>query len=1064
MATHPIPDNRHQFEIAIVCAWDREYNAVCRLVDRFCDEDYGRAERDPNVYKTGRIGGFDVVLVLLSGVGKRAAASAAAGLRLSYPNLNLVLLTGICGGVPLTKMGEEVLLGDVVISKSVVQYDLGRQYPDTFATEDSPEDRLGKPNTNILDFVALLETEPERERLRQRTDFFLQAMQSSSEAQTSGGASYQYPGAATDRLTLPYNAFATIGAKSQTRFVGCDDRFLVRRKRVVMNLQLEREGRGKEAQAPSIFVGCVGSADTVLKLGEYRDRIAKTYGIVAFEMESAGGVCDYADSHKNKSWQDFAAATAACTVKAMLERYPQTTDRPQIRGNETNNVLERLSSLQNEAHKNRNPRRAGGTCEWFTSHALFRGWQEKTSGLIWDDCEEQKTLESALRCILRQLLCQRPALLSPKTIDKLKGGGEFWTSRQFWDILLDVSSGPDSGEIICILDALDEYNGGQSELVEWLGELYKSEPSSSSINGENQAEADMISHEIEIVIRKRTEELGKMLELEADDSQLLGNELIAVKNRTYLWVHLVFEVMKKYVPLTQGDLLTKIRSLPNTVEAAYDKILRSSPDRGQAEKLLHIIVAARLPLSLREVATALAIEDGHKSRRDIKFISENQFHQTIRDICGLFVSVIDSRLYLLHQTARQFLIRPPSPQPSTFEWQYSLCPAESHHILSEICIRYLLLDDFAEPAYYKNPETLDNEKCQITHLFLETFTPLMVASYFGLDEVVRQLCKAKDIGLDGLDGIYSRSALSWASENGHGSVVELILGRIPKIKIALGLSTVVNKKDSRRRSPLWYSAVNGHDKTVGMLLEKGAKINSKDVYGQTPLLWVEHNRHYPVMELLRKKGVKPELKEDDLELKDGLGRTQLWRAAFEGDQATVRLLLDKGAKIEAKDTWGTTPLAMACKHDHEDIVKQLLDKGANFEAKDDKGRALLMVAFTSGSDASFKLLLDKGANFEAKDNEGMMPLLFASRFGYEVIVTLLLNKGPRSSVLLLSQTVSRIYHSTGTRKNRKPSPRPTLNVITIEARNDALVIPNSRAARAVWRSKLAFVALFLARI
>ena len=36
------------------------------------------------------------------------------------------------------------------------------------------------------------------------------------------------------------------------------------------------------------------------------------------------GVCDYADSHKNKKWQDFAAATAASVVKALLERYIKT--------------------------------------------------------------------------------------------------------------------------------------------------------------------------------------------------------------------------------------------------------------------------------------------------------------------------------------------------------------------------------------------------------------------------------------------------------------------------------------------------------------------------------------------------------------------------------------------------------------------------------------------------------------------------------------------------------------------------------------------------------------------
>jgi hypothetical protein len=40
------------------------------------------------------------------------------------------------------------------------------------------------------------------------------------------------------------------------------------------------------------------------------------------------GICDYADAHKQKGWQNFAAATAASAAKAILERYTQT-DRVQ---------------------------------------------------------------------------------------------------------------------------------------------------------------------------------------------------------------------------------------------------------------------------------------------------------------------------------------------------------------------------------------------------------------------------------------------------------------------------------------------------------------------------------------------------------------------------------------------------------------------------------------------------------------------------------------------------------------------------------------------------------------
>ncbi|KAL4869013.1 P-loop containing nucleoside triphosphate hydrolase protein [Aspergillus spectabilis] len=67
-----------------------------------------------------------------------------------------------------------------------------------------------------------------------------------------------------------------------------------------------------------------------MKSGEHRDNLVKLEGVIGFEMEGAGvwnniscviikGVCDYADSHKNKAWQAYAAATGAATAKAFLE-------------------------------------------------------------------------------------------------------------------------------------------------------------------------------------------------------------------------------------------------------------------------------------------------------------------------------------------------------------------------------------------------------------------------------------------------------------------------------------------------------------------------------------------------------------------------------------------------------------------------------------------------------------------------------------------------------------------------------------------------------------------------
>jgi hypothetical protein len=67
----------------------------------------------------------------------------------------------------------------------------------------------------------------------------------------------------------------------------------------------------------------------VMRHGGTREKLRKKYGILCFEMEAAGlmnlfpclvirGICDYSDTHKNKIWQRYAAATAAAYAKELL--------------------------------------------------------------------------------------------------------------------------------------------------------------------------------------------------------------------------------------------------------------------------------------------------------------------------------------------------------------------------------------------------------------------------------------------------------------------------------------------------------------------------------------------------------------------------------------------------------------------------------------------------------------------------------------------------------------------------------------------------------------------------
>jgi nucleoside phosphorylase len=149
-----------------------------------------------------------------------------------------------------------------------------------------------------------------QEKLTNNVDMHLAKLQENPKLQA------QYPGAIEDKL-FQVNYCHLSDGKTCEECV-CNGQFMPRTRFEQQDIQ------------PAVHFGLIASGDTVMKSGTERDEIAKQEGIIAFEMESAGvwdtfpcivikGACDYADSHKTKRWQRYAAATAAACSKAFLE-------------------------------------------------------------------------------------------------------------------------------------------------------------------------------------------------------------------------------------------------------------------------------------------------------------------------------------------------------------------------------------------------------------------------------------------------------------------------------------------------------------------------------------------------------------------------------------------------------------------------------------------------------------------------------------------------------------------------------------------------------------------------
>ncbi|KAJ5733769.1 hypothetical protein N7493_002555 [Penicillium malachiteum] len=330
------PGSREDFEIAIICALQIEANAVQNIFEEHWDidsvYDYGKQPNDPNSYSTGSIGRHHVILAHQPRMGKATAAKVAATCSMSFPNLKLILIVGVCGGVPFARTKKEILLGDVVISKGIVQYDFGRRNHDGFRPKATIDDQPGRPDIEISSLIARLETKRHQLSLRENIAAYLDELDCGSDAPDD-----IYPGHKQDKLfgseyihkhqesqikpCIPcLTGVCNLAMGATCEDLQCDQQQLIPR------------FRQNQRNRPYVHFGLIASGDTVLKSAPERDRISKDANVIAFEMEGSGvwdtipcmiikGVCDYADSHKNKRWQEYAAMTAAATAKAILRHW-----------------------------------------------------------------------------------------------------------------------------------------------------------------------------------------------------------------------------------------------------------------------------------------------------------------------------------------------------------------------------------------------------------------------------------------------------------------------------------------------------------------------------------------------------------------------------------------------------------------------------------------------------------------------------------------------------------------------------------------------------------------------
>ena len=462
--------------------------------------------------------------------------------------------------------------------------------------------------------------------------------------------------------------------------------------------------------------------------------------------------------------------------------------------------------------------------------------------------------------------------------------------------------------------------------------------------------------------------------------------------------------------------------LPTDLHDSFQRIItriRQCPRAGQAELGMRVLMWLHFSyrkLKLEELQHALAVEESH-TEFDVGNIPSRK---AILDCCLGLVLVDEetSTVSFVHYTLEEYFCKYTREQfPDGYSSIAKTCLTYLNFgELRKNCMNIDSLEEKINTHAFLNYAALywgvyvkqqpnhgsltelikmivDHESesppCAIQALYknlypwriAQKFSGIHAIAYFGLS--ANMDFYNSDGNLLGLRDESDRTPLSWAAEEGHEVVVQLLIARD---------DIDINARDAEwQRTPLIWAAGKGHEAVVRLLIKRNdVEINATDKFGCTPLVLAVVNRHEAVVRLLVGRD------DVDVNAKDILGQTPLIPAASSGHEAIVRLLIERGdIDINTQDMNGQTPLIWATVNRHESVVRLLVERAdVDINAKDMYGCTPLIWAARDGYEAAARLLIGRGdIDINARDLEhGQTPLIWAAENGREAVVRLLIEK------------------------------------------------------------------------
>ncbi|GAB1312302.1 Ankyrin repeat-containing domain protein [Madurella fahalii] len=1001
---------------------------------------------DDTSYHVGRIGVHYVVMAVCPMMGTQSAATVLANMRRSFRNIKHVLVVGIAGGVPCHSpdLTEQITLGDVVVSiprqgkAGVVHYEFG-------AWEDkntlSVREHMLHPSSALLTAVHNVRIAHTRSP-GSRIPEYLRGLRGGLNAHSR--QAFEDPGAEHDRLfedNYPHSNRQKLCEKL------CD---MTRSKR--------RNDRGssaaRETDSPRIHYGTIGSANTLVMSSEKRNELHNKHGIICFEMESAGimsdipglvirGICDYADSHKNKRWQEYAAATAAAYAKEVLLLVPaggrisSVLDDPEVqpvqrkvpttfqpaeahvsastpfsnyaapsgRDEQQARLKEKEACLQSLSFCGLDARRQDiafahlNTCDWFFETTEFRQWRDRTNlpshnGVLWVKGKPgsgkstlmKHTLAHCRRAfrnhtVVAYFFNARGVPLEKTPLGMLRS--------LVWQL---VNEDPSIYERFIPLfrdkqriHRSEKWDWREPELREFLFLETQHRPSKPLVLLVDALDECSERHVRDVV--RFLEELS----IRATHANTTLN--ICLSSRHYPHIS-----MKTY-----QELVIETTEEHNRDIATYVRDELTKRDKEIEECVLKKASGIFMWVVLVVTMLNKAYDEGKVEAM------QQKLREVPDDLDTLFWTILDKDNPDKHETILMlqwvlFARRPLKPE----ELYYAMLAGTSTDNLAAWDASRITPDDIRRRVINSSRGLIEVRKgkegsVQFIHESVNDFL-LRNQRLQSLDAALKpnpigtshnrlKACCLSYIMMVPLPSLKeSENATSLRS---HYPFLEYASKYIFYHAEAaegghVGQAEFLHRLREERYSWERAAASEGYNDIVEILLEKGADVNAQGGYYGTALQAAASEGDNDIVEILLEKGA-------DVNAQGGEYGTALQAAAFGGDNDIVERLLEKGADVNAQGGYYGTALQAAAFGGY-DIVEILLEKGADVNAQGGEYGTALQAAASGGDNDIVEILLEKGADVNAQGGRYGTALQAAASEGYNDIVERLLEKGATNPV------------------------------------------------------------------